>query len=259
MQALARKYRCLSLFLALRGASRSLGRLEFGSANSIYTHQYDSTTERNLIKEWIGYILRDPWRKSGWDVSRKNAVADRGGWAPWNLVPRVLSYWTEHLKFSVQFQDFFAFYFSTSKTGNSYASVIVVVRGRFKFILLRTIHRTWWIEGVMHERYKSHLLNISSIKGSVWSVHSYYGQLFAAMITLSNWPSPIKLFHWPLPFAFPTIYQSWPDKLPWPWVSEDERSSNDFFNSRFSPNSSTLRMGQGDSRYNRWTAEIPTL
>lgn len=67
-----------------------------------------------------------------------------------NLVPRVLSYWTEQLKFSVQFQDFFAFYFSTSKTGNSYASVIVVVRGRFKFILLHTIYRTWWIEGVMN-------------------------------------------------------------------------------------------------------------
>lgn len=74
--------------------------------------------------------------------------------APWrmgtNLVPRVLSYWTEHLKFPVQLQDFFAFYFSTSKTGNSYASVIVMVRGRFKFILFHTIYRTWWIEGVMN-------------------------------------------------------------------------------------------------------------
>ena len=67
-----------------------------------------------------------------------------------NLVPRVLSYWMEHLKFPVQFHDFFAFYLSTSETGNSYASVIVMVRGRFKFILFHTIYRTWWIEGVMN-------------------------------------------------------------------------------------------------------------
>lgn len=189
MQALARKYRCLSLFLALRGASRSLGRLEFGSANSIYTHQYDSTTERNLIKEWIGYILRDPWRKSGWDVSRKNAVADRGGWAPWNLVPRVLSYWTEHLKFSVQFQDFFAFYFSTSKTGNSYASVIVAVRGRFKFILLRTIYRTWWIEGVM---------NVTKVIFWIFQVLKVvFGQFIVTMVScLLPW-SPFRIDHRP--------------------------------------------------------------
>ena len=67
-----------------------------------------------------------------------------------NLVPRVLSYWMEHLKFPVQFHDFFAFYLSTSETGNSYASVIVMVRGRFKFILFHTIYRKWWIEGVMN-------------------------------------------------------------------------------------------------------------
>lgn len=106
-----------------------------------------------------------------------------------------------------------------------------------------------------HEHYESHLLNISSITGSVWSAVWYHDHPFELTIT------PIKLLHWPLPFAFPTIYQSWPDKLPWPWVSEDEWSSNDFFNSRFSPNSSTLRMWQGDSRYNtwynRWTAENP--
>ena len=159
-----------------------------------------------------------------------------------NLVPRVLSYWTEHLKFSVQFQDFFAFYFSTSKTGNSYASVIVVVRGRFKFILLHTIYWTWWIEGVM---------NVTKVIFWIFQVlQVVFGQLIVTMVSC--------LLPWPLPFAFPTIYQSWPDKLPWPWVSEDEWSSNVFFNSRFSPNSSTLRMGQGDSRYNRWTAEIPT-
>ena len=158
-----------------------------------------STTEINLIKEWIGCILKDPWRKSGWDVKRKNAVADRGGWAPTSFQgfsPTGRS--TSSSQFSSRI--FFAFYFSTSKTGNSYASVIVVVRGRFKFILLHTIYRSWWIEGVM---------NVTKVIFWIFQVlQVVFGQLFGTMITLSNWPSPIKLLHWPLPFAFPTIYQS---------------------------------------------------
>ena len=163
-----------------------------------------------------------------------------------NLVPRVLSYWTEHLKFSVQFQDFFAFYFSTSKTGNSYASVIVVVRGRFKFILLHTIYRTWWIEGVM---------NVTKVIFWIFQVlQVVFGQLIVTMVScLLPW-SPFRIDHHPQSSSTDpslSLFQR--------FTSPDQWSSNDFFNSRFSPNSSTLRMGQGDSRYNRWTAEIPTL
>lgn len=101
-----------------------------------------STTERNLIKEWIGCILRDPWRKSGWDVKRKNAVVDRGWWAPTSFQGFSP---TGRRTSSSQFSSriFFAFYLSTSETGNSYASVIVMVRRRFKFILFHTIYRTW--------------------------------------------------------------------------------------------------------------------
>ena len=147
-----------------------------------------STTERNLVKEWRGCILRDPWRKSGWDEKRKNAVADRGGgWAPTSF--QGFSPTGRSVKFSVQFQDFFAFYFSMSKTGNLYASVIVVVRGRFKFILLHTIYRTWWIEGVM---------NVTKVIFWIFQVlQVVFGQLIVTMVScLLPW-SPFRIDHHP--------------------------------------------------------------